>query len=259
MVKVYIESMKLQLKAQLEYKTSFILTFISQIGVFFTYYFIILALFQKFDNIKGFTLYEVLLCFSIINFGFSFNETFFRGIDKFDKFIINGSLDRLLVRPRSILFQVMSNDMDFVKISRIIHSLIIFFIAISHLNIEYNLINIFLLISMFLSSVILFFGIFLLMASYCFITIHGLEVRNLFTDGGKHIAQYPIGIFKKSFIFIFTFIIPYAGVNYYPLLYLLGKSNNTLYLFSPLLTVVYLIPCLLSFKIGLKHYSSTGS
>lgn len=259
MVKVYIESMKLQLKSQLEYKASFILTFISQIGVFFTYYFIILALFQKFDNIKGFTLYEVLLCFSIINFGFSFNETFFRGIDKFDKFIINGSLDRLLVRPRSILFQVMSNDMDFVKISRIIHSLIIFFIAISHLNIEYNLINIFLLISMFLSSVILFFGIFLLMASYCFITIHGLEVRNLFTDGGKHIAQYPIGIFKKGFIFIFTFIIPYAAVNYYPLLYLLGKSNNTLYLFSPLLTVVYLIPCLLSFKIGLKHYSSTGS
>jgi len=112
---------------------------------------------------------------------------------------------------------------------------------------------------MFLSSIILFFGIFLLMASYCFITIHGLEVRNLLTDGGKQMAQYPIGIFRKGFIFIFTFIIPYASVNYYPLLYLLGKSNNTLYILSPLLIVVYLIPCFLSFKIGLKHYSSTGS
>ena len=229
MVKLYIESMKLKLKSQLEYRLSFILTFISQIGVFFTYYFMTVALFQRFDNIKGFTLYEVLLCFSIIHFGFAFNETFFRGVDKFDKFIIDGSLDRLLVRPRGVLYQVICSEMDFVKVARIIQSLI------------------------------LFFGIFLLMASYCFITIHGLEVRNLLTDGGKQMAQYPIGIFRKGFIFIFTFIIPYASVNYYPLLYLLGKSNNTLYLLSPLLIVVYLIPCFLSFKIGLKHYSSTGS
>lgn len=259
MVKVYIENMKLCLKSELEYKSSFILTFISQIGVFFTYYFIILSLFQKFDNIKGFTLYEVLLCFAIITFGFSFNETFFRGIDRFEKFIINGSLDRLLVRPRGILFQVIASEVQFIKVSRIIQALIIYVIALSHLNIEYNIVNILLMISMLISSIILFFGIFLLTASYCFITIHGLEIRNLFTDGGKHMAQYPIGIFKKGFVFIFTFVIPYASVNYYPLLYLLGKSDNILYLFSPLLVIIYLIPCFLAFKIGLKHYSSTGS
>ena len=117
MVKLYIESMKLKLKSQLEYRLSFILTFISQIGVFFTYYFMTVALFQRFDNIKGFTLYEVLLCFSIIHFGFAFNETFFRGVDKFDKFIIDGSLDRLLVRPRGVLYQVICSEMDFCKTS----------------------------------------------------------------------------------------------------------------------------------------------
>ena len=70
-----------------------------------------------------------------------------------------------------------------------------------------TIINILLIIAMFLSSIILFFGIFLLMASYCFITIHGLEVRNLLTDGGKQMAQYPISIFKKGFVFFFTYII----------------------------------------------------
>lgn len=259
MVKLYISNMILQLKSQLEYKVSFILTFLSQVGVFFTYYFLIIALFDKFNSIKGFTLYEVLLCFSIINFGFSFNETFFKGIDKFEKYIINGSLDRLLLRPRNVLFQVMYSEMDFIKISRIIQSLIIFFISISKLDIELNIINILLIIMMFLSSIILFFGIFLLMASYCFITVHGLEVKNVLTDGGKHTAQYPIGIFKKGIIFIFSFIIPYASVNYYPLLYLLNKTDNILYIFSPLLVFIYLIPCLYSFKIGLRHYSSTGS
>ena len=148
---------------------------------------------------------------------------------------------------------------DFVKISRIVQSIIILFISLSHLNIEFTFFRVCCLILMLISSIVVFFSVFLLMASYCFITIHGLEVRNLLTDGGKQMAQYPIGIFRKGFIFIFSFIIPYASVNYYPLLYLLGRTNNILYLLSPLLVVIYLIPCFISFNIGLKHYSSTGS
>ena len=45
------------------------------------------------------------------------------------------------------------------------------------------------------------------MAAYCFVTIKGLEVRNVFTNGGKHMAQYPVGIFRKGIVIIFTFII----------------------------------------------------
>lgn len=55
--------------------------------------------------------------FFYYHFGFAFNETFFRGVDKFDKFIIDGSLDRLLVRPRGVLYQVICSEMDFDKTS----------------------------------------------------------------------------------------------------------------------------------------------
>ena len=71
-MKVYFKSLNLHLKSILEYKVSFITSFLSQILVFFSYYFVILALFSKFDNIKGFTLYEVLLCFGVIQFGYAF-------------------------------------------------------------------------------------------------------------------------------------------------------------------------------------------
>jgi ABC-2 type transport system permease protein len=243
----------------LQYKASFILSFISQIFVFFTYYFIILALFDKFNNIKGFTLYEVLLAFSIIHIGFAIVELFGRGIDRFDKLIIKGEYDRILIRPRPILLQVLGYEIDYVKAARIIQAIIVFIIALINLNLDLNIYKVITLFLMIISSITLFFGIFILMASYCFITVYGLEVRNLFTDGGKHMAQYPIGIFKKGFVFIFTFIIPYALVNYYPLLYVLGKSNNILYAFSPLLVVIFLIPCFMAFKLGSKKYTSTGS
>ena len=258
-MKIYISSLKMYLKSMLEYKKSFIMGFISQFFIVFSYYFIIIALFDKFDNIKGFTKYEVLLCFGIIQFGFSMVETFARGIDTFENLIIRGEFDRLLLRPKNILLQVLCSDFDLIKISRILQALIILAIAIIKLNINFTISKIITLILMLISSTVIFFSIFLLMASYCFITVQGLEVKNLFTDGGKHMAQYPISIFNKHFIFIFTFLIPYAFVNYYPLLYLLGKNKNILYMLSPIIVFLYLIPAIISFKWGIKKYTSVGS
>lgn len=258
-MKLYFKALGMHFKSILEYKSSFIISFLSQIIMFFSYYFIILALFDKFGNIKGFTLYEVLLCFSIIQFGYAFCEVFARGLDHFDLLIINGDFDRLLLRPKKIILQVMCSDADFIKLSRLLQSIIVLIISLTNLNVKLTFLKIITLIFMLLGSITIFFGIFLLAASYCFWTVQGLEVRNVFTDGGKHIAQYPIGIFKKGIVYFFTFIIPYAFVNYYPLLYFIGKQNNLLCVFSPLLTFVYLIPCFLLFRRGLKRYSSVGS
>ena len=88
-MKYYINALGMHLKSELEYRISFIFSFFSQIIVFFSYYFVIISLFSKFDNIKGFTMYEVLLCFAVIQFGFAFNEVFARGLDKFDSLIVH--------------------------------------------------------------------------------------------------------------------------------------------------------------------------
>ena len=256
---MYIESLKMNIKSQIEYKVSFIMDALSQFFIFFTYYFVIIALFDKFSNIRGFNVYEVLLCFSIVHFGYAFTETFFRGIDKFENLIIDGSLDRFLVRPRGILFQVLCSKISLIKAFRMLQAVIIMVIAIVNLDVTWNISKVIVLILMLIASALIFFGIFVLTASYCFITVQGLEVKNVFTDGGKHLAQYPISIYRKGIAFVFTFIIPYAFINYYPLIFFLDRTNNILYMLSPLLVFLFLIPCLLSFKIGLKHYSSTGS
>jgi ABC-2 type transport system permease protein len=112
---------------------------------------------------------------------------------------------------------------------------------------------------MLLSGVFIFLSIFIFAAAYCFFTVKGLEVRNILTNGCEHLAQYPIGIFKKGFFIFFTFVIPFGFVNYYPLLYLLGRETNPIYIICPLVTLLFLIPCLLVFKLGTKKYASTGS
>lgn len=256
---LYFKYFKVHFKSELQYKISFILSFISQFFVFFGYYFTILCLFDKFSNIKGFTLYEVLLTFGIIQTGYAFCETFFRGIDKFDDLIVDGSFDRLLLRPQNVLLQVFCQETSFVKLSRLIQALIILGIAIINIDVTWSIDKVITLLLMIISSIIIFLSIFIIAASYCFITVKGLEVRNVFTDGGKHMAQYPIGIFQKGFVFFFTYIIPYGFVNYYPLLYILGEKTNKLFIISPLITIIYLILSIIVFYWGMKRYTSVGS
>jgi ABC-2 type transport system permease protein len=114
---------------------------------------------------------------------------------------------------------------------------------------------------MILSGILIFIGIFMLGASLCFWTIEGLEIINIFTAGGKEITQYPLDIYKKWVKNFFTFVIPFSTVNYLPLMYVLGKTNQnlTLYMLSPLLGMLFIIPCYIIWMFGVRHYKSTGS
>lgn len=48
-----LKYLSLHLKSQMQYKVSLILNIIVQFFMFFTYYFIIISLFNKFNGLKG--------------------------------------------------------------------------------------------------------------------------------------------------------------------------------------------------------------
>ncbi len=83
---------------------------------------------------------------------------------------------------------------------------------------------------------------------------------NIISDGGRELSSYPINIYVKWFADIFTYIIPFGMVNYFPLQYLLGYENaSAWYGITPLFTLVFMGVCFAIWKIGLKQYASTGS
>ncbi len=82
---------------------------------------------------------------------------------------------------------------------------------------------------------------------------------NILTDGAREFGKYPVNIYGKRVLQICTFIIPYALVQYYPLLYILERRQNPVYMLLPLLACLFIIPCYLFWKFGIRHYKSTGS
>lgn len=258
-MKVYLKTILMLIKMQLEYRKAFIISVIGTFLITFLLTISIYFLFEEFGSIGTWTFYEVAFLFGMVFWNFSLAEMFLRGLDHFDKIIKNGEFDRILIRPQNLLLQATCTEFDFSKIGRAIQCIAINIIAIANISISWNLYKILVFILMNIGCFIIFLGIFILKASFCFWTIDGLEFMNILAEGGKKVAQYPIDIYAKWFRMFFTFIVPFGLVNYYPVLYLFGKVDNWYYGVFPLFTIIFLIPCLIVWKIGVKHYESTGS
>ena len=66
-------------------------------------------------------------------------------------------------------------------------------------------------------------------------------------------------IYGKGILWVLTYIIPFALVQYYPLLYVLGRREEVRYALLPLAAMLFLIPCYLLWRAGVRHYKSSGS
>lgn len=257
---LYLKSMLMHIKCDIEYKVSFILTVIASALSSILAIIGSLILLKSFGSIDGYTVSEILLTTGIALFGHVTTEMFGRGLDHFHKQVKNGLLDRILTRPRNITLQVLCSEFEIGKIGRLVDAIVILLYAIFTVNVDWDLYKVFVLILMICGSVTLFFSILLLKASFSFWTIEGMEFMNIISDGGREVSSYPISIYEKWFANIFTYVIPFGCVNYFPLLYLLDKGNVAVwYGFTPFATLIFLVISFGVWKIGLKQYASTGS
>ncbi|PYI51783.1 ABC transporter permease [Paenibacillus flagellatus] len=259
---LYFRYLLILFKSQMQYRTSFWLLSFGQFFIPFSVFAGLYFLFDRFGQIKGWSFYEVALSFGVIHMAFAISECFARGFDAFSSLVAAGDFDRLLVRPRSTVVQVLGSKFEFTRIGRLGQSLIVLVWAVTSLPVEWTVWKAFTLLLMVASGVFIFTGIFMLAATLCFWTIQGLEVANIFTDGGREMAQYPLNIYQKWVSRFFTFVIPFGCVNYLPLLYLLDKTEGGSpvgYMLAPLAGIAFIVPCLLVWHIGVRHYRSTGS
>lgn len=251
--------MSMHFKVKMQYKLSFILTLISQLLIVLLELFVLQSMFEKFSLLESYNINQLYFNFSIIWLGYSLAQLLGRGFDKFSNLIIDGSLDLLLIRPRNMFIQIIGSDMYYEKLSRVLSTFVLFVYSFFKIIPNFSLLYLLTLIFIFVGSFLIIMSVFIIGASVCFYTIQGIEFINIFTDGTKHVGQYPMGLFNKTVRNIFTFVIPLTLVNYYPIMFLTGKTNNILFAFLPVISSLFIIPAILMFKHGLKKYKSSGS
>lgn len=258
-MKLYLHYFSIHVRSAMQYKTSFFLTMLGQFLGSFSVFLGIYFMFSRFSSVAGYTYSEVLVCFAVVLIAFSIAECFVRGFDTFTSVISNGEFDRIMVRPRGEMFQVLAAKLELTRVGRLLQGAIVFAYALPQGDIVWSWDKIVTLLLMIAGGVALFSGLFIIYASFCFFTIEGLEFMNIFTDGGREFGRYPLGVYGKRVLGFFTYIVPLACAQYYPFLYLIGRSDNPLHMLAPLGCFLFLLPCFAFWRFGVRRYKSTGS
>ncbi|MDR3086069.1 MAG: ABC-2 family transporter protein [Christensenellaceae bacterium] len=257
---LYFKYIKMLLRSAMEYRASFFMGGIGQFFVAFFSFASMFLLFDRFGSIAGWSFAEAALCFAVTNAAFGISECVGRGFDVFDRMVVSGEFDRVLLRPRGTALQVLGSGFELGRVGSVLQSLVVLGLAVSWLP-GWSFPKALILGLMILSGVAVFVGIFIVGGALSFFTVEGLEAVNVVSYGGRQVASYPLTIYPKWIVRFFSFIIPFGCFNYLPLLYLTGRAggNALLYMLTPLLGLLFLVPCLLVWRFGVRHYLSTGN
>jgi ABC-2 type transport system permease protein len=261
---LYLRYLGISVRGQLQYRSAFIMQTISHMVMTGTEIIGIWALFNRFGNLPDWSLEQVAMFYGLVQITWSIADAMARGFDVFGGTVKNGDFDRMLLRPRSTVLQLIGQEFTLRRVGRFAQGLAVLIWAIAALPIDWSAAKVALLLAAVAGGVCLFFGLVVFQATMCFWTTESLEIWNTVTYGGVETAQYPLSIYKPWFRQFFIYVIPLGCVAYFPVVAVLGKADPLgspvlLQWLSPAAGAIFLLISLRAWRVGVRHYASTGS
>ena len=119
------------LRAQMQYPASFIATNVGVFAATVIDFIGIWALFARFRQIEAWRFEEVALFYGVVSVSFAIADAITRGFDIFgERFVKTGDFDRLLVRPRSTVLQLLGYELRATRIGRLAQGMLAWGVAV---------------------------------------------------------------------------------------------------------------------------------
>lgn len=264
-VRLYGRYVRASLRSQMQYPGSFVLTSVGAFLATGVDFVAVWALFARFRQLAGWHFGDVALFYAVIGVSFALADGLTRGFDVFGpQFVKTGDFDRVLVRPRSTVLQLLGYEVRATRIGRIAQAMLVGWLGVHLTSVSWTWQVWGTLLFAVAGGMALFCGILVLQATLAFWTVESLEIVNAVTYGGVEAAQYPLDIYARWFRNFLIFVVPLGCVSYFPVASVLGRADRTgvaagLLPLAPALGFVFLGAALWIWHFGVRHYTSTGS
>lgn len=264
-VKLFLKYFHLTLKVTLQYKFDRSLIAAAVLIRELSGVIILILLLNRFVEIRGWDINEVLFLYSFLFLSYSLFVFFFTGIRDFEDLVYSGEFDRYLVRPVGILFQVVASRVDYTAaLGHGVLGIILLRSTASQLQIEWTAGQIGFYLVMLMGGALIQASIFMLASSFCFWTVKVTNLRNMLFFNSRKIAAYPLSFYPGIIQKVLIFVMPFGFVNYFPAHFYLEKPEMNVYwkgmvFLNPLVAAVMFGIVFLVWKQGLRRYSSTGN
>ena len=263
-VRAFLMLVGMWVRVSWSYRASFWLMTVSSFVITLVDFLAILVMFSNVDELGGFGLTEVALLYGATSFALGVADLVVGNIERLGLRIRLGTFDAMMVRPVGLLAQVCADEFAIRRLGRVTQGSLVLVWALLHVHVDWDPARVLVVIGMLVFGTLIFTGIFVLGASFQFVSSDGSEVANAFTYGGNTMAQYPMTIYPAQVVKALTFVVPVAFVNWYPTLFVLDRPDpfglpQAMQLASPVAALAVGTLALLAWRSGVRRYRSTGS
>jgi ABC-2 type transport system permease protein len=221
----------------------------------------ITILFNNIPLLGEWSLKETLVIYGLCLICRGIYLTFFGRLEDLGSdFILDGNLDKLLVKPISPLFSIISEKVNEENLTEVLLGIAAFVYALSSLKVRITLLKSVFICFSIVNGVAIYFSFFLIINCISFWYNSRFSIMWAFMELSDF-SQYPMNIFKSPIRSILTWIIPFALTSYYPACFVIDKNidNNHVLYFMPVITIVLVLISCFIWKKGLKKYESVGN
>lgn len=262
-MRLYGKFLGIAVQTRLQYRSDFLIGIAGVVVFSSAMLGLIWVLLERFQSLKGWNYWEVVMLYSMWSISHSVYSIFFWHLIAMEDEILYGRFDRFFNRPCSILLQFIGSDVNHMGVGEAIVGITIFCVAYQNLALHWTIIQCIFFGIMLLSGVLIETAIGLIFATISFWTGRSSQFFQISLNFYRLTEQYPLDIFNKGYQVFVTFILPVAFINYYPLAGLLGKHNGLnltiLNFLSPCVAMILLTFALFFWQQGLNHYTSSGN
>ena len=265
LIKLLFKYSKLNLKTMLEYKFDRVFTALAVFTRESVNIIVMFIILNRFITIKSWGINEMFFLYSCLFLSYSLFVFLFTGIRDFDNMVYTGELDRYMLRPLGLLYQVISSKVDYcATIGQGAVGIILFLCTYNLVGITWNFINIAYYIAALIGGAIIQTSLFMISSCLSFWAVRTINLRNLIFFNSRRFASYPISFYPVFVQKLLIFVIPFAFVSYFPAQFFLRMPdlkmfwNGCLFL-TPLVGGLMFAIVYNFWRLGLKNYSSTGN
>lgn len=221
----------------------------------------VFLLFWRFGSVGGWTVERVMLVYGMAVASFGFAEVFSRGFDYFPWQIRTGEFDRILLRPRSAFLQVVGARFHVHRLSRALGGTAMAVWALCRLHVAFSALNSAKLLLALAGGYLTYTGVFVLTSGISFWTLQALDWIYIFTNCSYQVVKSPPELLPRWLKNAFTYILPMMLFCYYPAASVCGWGGvpEALAWLALPAGAAFMLLSTLVWRVGMRHYSSTGS
>lgn len=183
----------------------------------------------------------------------------------FSDWIKHSDIDRVMVRPRGILTQLVLCGADWLAaLGHGTLGITLFILSVNNVGVEWNAATILYYVISIASGVLIQGAVFLFFLAISIYFIETQNLKEIMYWNLRKFAGYPISIYNKFIQSILIFVVPFAFVNYFLAQFLLRKPDMSTYpewfmYISPLVEIIPYIIAYFFWKFSMRYYKSTGN